>query len=215
MRLFILLLSVACVVSYGYALAGYGGYSFGKGRPDYIIWGLTVGTLCGAAALNLWKNWTKEAEPDLLIFDFGDLPAVRDADTVKIPHWRDLGTHVVVCAEPREAERILARLGWEDFPRVRKNLIASGEISARGLENLCRDAGAKNPFFFGTTPAGREAWIAFGKGVFIALGSQLTDGPSPVRDSLRFDTLEQALSALFPEKDSSPAGCGAEPRVFV
>ena len=201
MRLFILLLSVACVVSYGYALAGYGGYSFGKGRPDYIAWGLTVGTLCGAAAIKLWKNWMSEAAPDLLIFDLGGLPADRNADavadTMKVPHWRNLGTHVVVCAGPREAERVLARLGWEDFPRARENLIASGEISAPDLETLCREVGAENPFFFGTTPAGKEAWTALGKGVFIAIGPQMADDPSPLRDSLRFDTLEQALSALL------------------
>jgi hypothetical protein len=198
MRLFILLLSVACVVFYGYALAGYGGYSFGKGRPDYIAWGLTVGTLSGAAALKLWKNWMKEAEPDLLIFELGGLPAAQDADAMNIPHWRDLGLPVVVCGgQSREAERVLARLGWEDFSRTRETPIAYGEISARSLETFCRDAGAKNPFFFGTTPAGKEAWIAFGKGVFIAIGPQMTDGPLPLRDSLHFDTLEQALSALL------------------
>ena len=209
MRLFIILLSIACVVSYGYALAGYGGYSFGKGRPDYIAWGLTVGTLCGAAALKLWKNWTGEAEPDLLIFDLGDLPAAQDADTVKIPHWRGLGTRVVVCAEPREAERVLAGLGWEDFPQAR-NRIVSGEISAAGLEALCREAGAKNPFFFGTTPAGKEAWTALGKGVFISVGPQMAD-PSPVRDSLHFDTLEQALTALLPPAQP----CASNSEVFA
>jgi hypothetical protein len=66
MRLFILMLSIGCVVSYGYALAGYVGGVFGRGRPDYIAWGLGVGTLCGAAAIFLWKDWfakaVKEAE---------------------------------------------------------------------------------------------------------------------------------------------------------
>ncbi len=57
MRLFILMLSMACVTLYGYALAGYVGYAFGRGRPDYILWGLSLGTLCGATALYLWKKW--------------------------------------------------------------------------------------------------------------------------------------------------------------
>jgi hypothetical protein len=57
MRLFILMLSVGCVVLYGYALAGYAGYSFDMGRPDYIAWGLGLGTLCGGAALYLWNRW--------------------------------------------------------------------------------------------------------------------------------------------------------------
>lgn len=66
MRLFILTLSMGCVILYGYALAGYAGYSFGRGRPDYIFWGLTLGTLCGGLALYLWKknlhNFFMEAE---------------------------------------------------------------------------------------------------------------------------------------------------------
>lgn len=56
MRLFILTLSMGCVVLYGYALAGYAGYWFDKGRPDYIAGGLILGTLCGGAALYLWKK---------------------------------------------------------------------------------------------------------------------------------------------------------------
>ncbi|MDR1874845.1 MAG: hypothetical protein LBQ90_07560 [Synergistaceae bacterium] len=57
MRLFILTLSMGCVILYGYALAGYAGYSFGRGRPDYIVWGLSLGTLCGGVALYLWRRW--------------------------------------------------------------------------------------------------------------------------------------------------------------
>ena len=57
MRLFVLLLSMASVVFYGYALAGYGGAIFGRGRPDYVLWGLTAGTICGVLALLLWRKW--------------------------------------------------------------------------------------------------------------------------------------------------------------
>ncbi|MDR3264431.1 MAG: hypothetical protein LBT15_00325 [Synergistaceae bacterium] len=57
MRLFILTLSMGCVIFYGYALAGYVGYSFDMGRPDYIAGGLALGSLCGAAALYLWRKW--------------------------------------------------------------------------------------------------------------------------------------------------------------
>lgn len=56
MRLFILTLSMGCVIFYGYALAGYIGYSFDRGRPDYIVGGLAFGTLCGGLALYLWKK---------------------------------------------------------------------------------------------------------------------------------------------------------------
>ena len=57
MRLFILMLSMGCVILYGYALAGFMGYSFGNPRPDYILWGFSLGSLCGVAALCLWKKW--------------------------------------------------------------------------------------------------------------------------------------------------------------
>jgi phosphoglycolate phosphatase-like HAD superfamily hydrolase len=60
---------MACVALYGCALAGYAGYSFGRGRPDYVIWGLSLGTLCGAAAMCLWKKWMRDETPDILIFD--------------------------------------------------------------------------------------------------------------------------------------------------
>jgi hypothetical protein len=64
MRLFILVLSMLCVGAFGYALAGYGGYLVGKGRPDYIAWGLGVGVLCGAAAIALWKKWLKAMDAE-------------------------------------------------------------------------------------------------------------------------------------------------------
>jgi hypothetical protein len=124
-----------------------------------------------------------------------DATVADSANAAKIPHWRNPELRVAVCAGPREAEQVLAQLGWEDFPR--ENLIASGEISRQNLEALCRDAKAKNPFFFGTAPADLEAWSTLGKGVFIAVGPHLADIPSPVRDSLHFETLEQALSALL------------------
>jgi hypothetical protein len=41
---------------YGYALAGMGGFLIGKGRLDYIIWGLTGGTGTAVAALWIWKK---------------------------------------------------------------------------------------------------------------------------------------------------------------
>jgi hypothetical protein len=199
MRLFILLLSIACVAAYGYALAGYGGYSFGKGRPDYIAWGLAVGTLCGAAAIKLWKNWMREATPDLLIFDIGGLRGPvgsKDSAGPQVRHWRDLGLPAAVYAgrSPDETERALAQLGWEDFPRDK----LLGSAGARELETLCRETGAENPFFFGSAPADKEAWLALGKGVFVALGPELADDPSPAWNSLHFDTLEQALSTLLP-----------------
>lgn len=57
MRFIVLILSMATVVLYGYALAGLGGFFFGRGRPDYIIFGLGAGTFSAAAALILWRKF--------------------------------------------------------------------------------------------------------------------------------------------------------------
>ena len=62
MRHAVLVLSMGTVVLYGYALAGLGGYMMGRGRPDYIAFGLIFGTLSGAAAIFLWKKSMLPAE---------------------------------------------------------------------------------------------------------------------------------------------------------
>ncbi len=56
MRLIVTILSMSTVVAYGYALAGLGGFLVGKGSLHYIIWGLIGGTICGAAAIILWRK---------------------------------------------------------------------------------------------------------------------------------------------------------------
>lgn len=53
MRFIVLLLSIGTLVAYGYALAGLGGYLWGKGSMDYIVWGLILGTLSAVIALIL------------------------------------------------------------------------------------------------------------------------------------------------------------------
>ncbi len=56
MRLIVTVLSMGTIAAYGYALAGLGGFFFGKGSLHYIIWGLIGGTICGAAAIILWRK---------------------------------------------------------------------------------------------------------------------------------------------------------------
>ena len=56
MRLLVTFLSAGTLILYGYALAGLGGYLFGKGRMDYIVWGLLLGSVTAAAALYLFKK---------------------------------------------------------------------------------------------------------------------------------------------------------------
>lgn len=57
MRHIVLFLSMGTVVLYGYALAGLGGYLLGRGRLDYIVFGLLLGSLSAAAAILLWKKF--------------------------------------------------------------------------------------------------------------------------------------------------------------
>lgn len=55
MRLFITTLSMFSVISFGYALAGYGGTLFGREMQiNYIIFGLGLGFLFAGTALWLW-----------------------------------------------------------------------------------------------------------------------------------------------------------------
>lgn len=56
MRFLVLVLSLGTLVLFGYALAGMGGYLMGKGRPGYILWGLSCGAASGAAAIFLWRR---------------------------------------------------------------------------------------------------------------------------------------------------------------
>lgn len=65
MRIIVLILSISTLVLYGHALAGLGGYFFGKGRPDLIITGLFLGTACAVSALLLWKKYLNRIEEEL------------------------------------------------------------------------------------------------------------------------------------------------------
>ncbi len=56
MRLLVLLLSMATLVMFGYAIAGMGGYLLGRGRLDYIVFGLAGGVATACLALFLWKK---------------------------------------------------------------------------------------------------------------------------------------------------------------
>ncbi|PIE54210.1 MAG: hypothetical protein CSA35_07415 [Dethiosulfovibrio peptidovorans] len=56
MRQVVLLLSIATLFFYGYALAGLWGVFLGRGRWGYVLWGLTGGTVSAVAALWLWNR---------------------------------------------------------------------------------------------------------------------------------------------------------------
>lgn len=57
MRTLVTGLSIATLIAYGYAIAGIGGFLLGKGRIDFITWGLTCGSICAALALYIWKKY--------------------------------------------------------------------------------------------------------------------------------------------------------------
>lgn len=57
MRFGVLLLSITTLVLYGYALAGLGGFLWGKGNTFYIYFGLLGGTASALLALWLWKKY--------------------------------------------------------------------------------------------------------------------------------------------------------------
>ncbi len=61
MRLFITTLSLLSVISFGYALAGYGISLMGNEiNFKYVILGLSGGFFCGGLAMFLWYRHRKE-----------------------------------------------------------------------------------------------------------------------------------------------------------
>lgn len=67
MRLFITTLSLFCVISFGYALAGYGSTLFGNpANLEYVFGGLGAGFFFGGLAMFLWYRHRKD------FFDYDD-----------------------------------------------------------------------------------------------------------------------------------------------
>lgn len=64
MRLLTLILSITTLALFGRALAGLGGFLFGRGRIDYIVQGLLLGSLATVAAFWTWKRYLKELDAD-------------------------------------------------------------------------------------------------------------------------------------------------------
>ncbi|MCL2146920.1 MAG: hypothetical protein FWH52_03835 [Synergistaceae bacterium] len=63
MRLIILMLSMGSVVAYGYALAGWGIKFLGREiNYQYVIGGLSGGTISAILAIWLWKLWLRKEE---------------------------------------------------------------------------------------------------------------------------------------------------------
>jgi hypothetical protein len=61
MRLIILMLSIGSVVAYGYALAGWGVKLLGgEINYNYVVGGLSSGTISAFLAIWLWKLWLRQ-----------------------------------------------------------------------------------------------------------------------------------------------------------
>lgn len=64
MRLLTLILSITTLALFGRALAGLGGFLFGRGRIDYIVQGLFLGSLTTVGAFWAWKRYLKELDAE-------------------------------------------------------------------------------------------------------------------------------------------------------
>lgn len=64
MRLMTLILSITTLALFGRALAGLGGFLFGRGRIDYIVQGLLLGSLTTVASFWTWKRYLKELDAE-------------------------------------------------------------------------------------------------------------------------------------------------------
>lgn len=63
-RIAVLILSFATIIAYGYALGGLGSYAMGVPKPVPIALGLTGGTVCGYAAIKIWRVYLAELEKE-------------------------------------------------------------------------------------------------------------------------------------------------------
>ena len=59
-RISVMILSVAAIVFFGYALGGLGGYLFGSGKPLVAAGGFLGGLLSAYLALKIWKVYLDE-----------------------------------------------------------------------------------------------------------------------------------------------------------
>ena len=113
-------------------------------------------------------------------------------------HWSDLPlTSGIYTGRPETELRLaLEILGWEDFPLSRRITPDSGisKPSPKGLEILAERMESRNPAFFGDSQSDLQAFQAYGKGSFFAIGSLIRHGP-------RYSSLDAALESLgiFPK----------------
>ncbi|HOU32008.1 MAG TPA: HAD family hydrolase [Synergistaceae bacterium] len=93
-----------------------------------------------------------------------------------------------------ELDLVFEKLGWEDFPRGNTVTADDGILkpSPEGLILMAQRLGASFPLYFGDTESDLLAHRSFGRGVFVAVGSVLTEWRP------RYPSAEEALRDLFP-----------------
>jgi hypothetical protein len=64
LRLLTLFFSIMTLASFARALAGFGGFLFGRGRVDYIVQGLALGVVCTVAAFWAWRRYLREIDAE-------------------------------------------------------------------------------------------------------------------------------------------------------
>ncbi len=109
-------------------------------------------------------------------------------------NWSKIQLPVGICTprDKNDLETALATLGWEDLPR---NCTVTGDDfykpNAGAIESLCRALGGSRPLYLGSTPAEFDLMTRFGRGDFLAIGSDIKNS------AVRFHSAADALRALL------------------
>ncbi|MEG1642102.1 MAG: HAD family hydrolase [Synergistaceae bacterium] len=108
-------------------------------------------------------------------------------------NWKDFPVPVGIYTgrDTTETNMALKSLGWQDFPREFIVNSSSGikKPSPRGLEIVSRRTGSLSPCFFGDTASDLQAFEAFGKGMFVAIGELLPEADNSfltLEDGIKF-----------------------------
>ena len=110
-------------------------------------------------------------------------------------HWRELPLPVCIYTgrnlrEWRQGQKILK---WQGFPDERVVHFDTGmrKPAPDGLEYLCNTFGLQRPIFFGDTMSDKKAHVAFGKGLFAAIGDLMP------QEEFCFASVNEALSQMI------------------
>ncbi len=163
-------------------------HSFGEPIDRQVVRDLCEELYFGNAELRRIRGVAPKYLPDASGFWREERPMLSS-------HWTELPLPAGIYTGRSAPELVLAlrTLKWEDLPEERAVTADSGVLkpSPEGFRLLGRALGGDMPLYFGDAESDRAALAAYGRGTFVAVGDILTAAP------LRFDTVEEGLSALF------------------